>query len=61
MGVLSCMYRFYTHHYEQYMDASNFTDSVEVVEDLIQSYQSMEGATQPPPVTRLKPRGTSFM
>ncbi|MEW5303364.1 MAG: hypothetical protein WDW38_001690 [Sanguina aurantia] len=52
--------RFYTHHYEQYMDASNFTDSVEVVEDLIESYQSMEGATQPPPVTRLKPRGVSF-
>lgn len=53
--------RFYTHHYEQYMDLSGFESAMEVVTDLTDRYQQMDGATRPPATSRLRPRGLSFL
>ncbi|KXZ56590.1 TUE1 protein [Gonium pectorale] len=53
--------RFYTHHYEQYMDPSGFEQALNVVADLTDQYAALEGATVAPPVTRLRPRGLSFL
>ncbi|KAG2450093.1 hypothetical protein HYH02_000197 [Chlamydomonas schloesseri] len=53
--------RFYTHHYEQYMDPGGFTSAMEVVGDITAQYRALEGATQAPPLTRLRPRGLSFL
>ncbi|KAG2495742.1 hypothetical protein HYH03_006339 [Edaphochlamys debaryana] len=53
--------RFYTHHYEQYMDIAGFAEAAEAVGELTQQYAALEGATQAPPVTRLRPRGLSFL
>lgn len=53
--------RFYTHHYEQYMELSGFDSASEVVADLTHQYQQLEGATVAPPNTRLRPRGISFL
>ncbi|GFR41169.1 hypothetical protein Agub_g1835 [Astrephomene gubernaculifera] len=53
--------RFYTHHYEQYMELGGFEEARECVADLTRQYQALEGATGAPAVTRLRPRGLSFL
>jgi tubulin epsilon len=53
--------RFYTHHYEQYMDKSAFDHAVEVVADVTARYSELDGATAPPAVPRLRPRGLTFL
>lgn len=53
--------RFYTHHYEQYMDISHFDEAAETVSDIIQKYADVEAAAGAPPVTRMKPLGLSFL
>ncbi|GIL72770.1 hypothetical protein Vretimale_4473 [Volvox reticuliferus] len=53
--------RFYTHHYEQYMDRSGFESAMELVADLTHQYQELNGATRAPAITRLRPRGLSFL
>ncbi|GIL43207.1 hypothetical protein Vafri_1011 [Volvox africanus] len=53
--------RFYTHHYEQYMDRSGFESAMELVADLTHQYQELDGAIRAPAITRLRPRGLSFL
>lgn len=52
--------RVYTHHYEQYMDLSMFTHATETVASIIESYNAIDTAP-PPPVTRFRSRGLSFI
>ena len=53
-------HRVYTHHYEQYMDLSMFTHATETVSSIIESYNAIDTAP-PPPVTRFRSRGLSFI
>lgn len=52
--------RFYTHHYEQYMELSMFTHAAETVTGIIDQYNAVDTAV-PPPTTRLRPRGLTFL
>ena len=54
------MHRVYTHHYEQYMDLSMFNHATETVSSIIESYNAIDTAP-PPPVTRFRSRGLSFI
>jgi tubulin epsilon len=56
-----CTARFYSHHYEEYMDLSCFDEAAETVSNIIAQYRSVDNVTVPPPVTRMKPRGLSFL
>ncbi|GAX75354.1 hypothetical protein CEUSTIGMA_g2798.t1 [Chlamydomonas eustigma] len=52
--------RFYTHHYEQYMDLSMFDHASETVSGIIDQYNAVDTAV-PPPVTRFRSRGLTFL
>jgi tubulin epsilon len=52
--------RVYTHHYEQYMELSAFDRAAETVTGIIDAYNAVD-TVQPPPVTRLRPRGLGFL
>ena len=43
------------------MERSGFESAMECVADLTHQYQALDGATTAPPVTRLRPRGLSFL
>ncbi|GFH25084.1 uncharacterized protein HaLaN_22990 [Haematococcus lacustris] len=53
--------RVYTHHYEQYMELSMFDHAAEVMTGITARYAATEQAQQPPPITRMRPRGLSFI
>jgi len=54
--------RVYTHHYEQYMELSMFDHAAEVMAGITAAYAATDTtATSAPPVTRLRPRGLSFL
>ena len=59
--AFACCSRFYTHHYEQYMEAGYFEAAAEVVAASIEQYSAVDAVTQPPPITRRKPRGLTFL
>lgn len=53
--------RVYTHHYAQYMDLSMFDHAAEVMNGITGQYAAIDTAVAPPPVTRMRPRGLSFL
>lgn len=54
-------HRFYTHHYEQYMDLADFQHAAETVTNITAQYAEANKASQAPPITRMRPRGLSFL
>lgn len=54
-------HRFYTHHYEQYMDLSMFDHASEVFMDICEQYNAAGGTAHAPPASRMKPQGLSFL
>ncbi|KAF5842818.1 Tubulin/FtsZ family, GTPase domain-containing protein [Dunaliella salina] len=53
--------RFYTHHYEQYMDLADFQQAAEAVTNIAAQYAAANSASQAPPIRRLRPHGLSFL
>jgi tubulin epsilon len=53
--------RVYTHHYEQYMEMSVFDHAAEVMANITAQYAAADTVKQPPPITRMRPRGLSFL
>ena len=43
------------------MDLSCFDEASETVSNIIAQYRSVDNVAVPPPVTRMKPRGLSFL
>ncbi|KAF8067140.1 Tube1 [Scenedesmus sp. PABB004] len=52
--------RLFQHHYTEYMDPGGFDEAATCLADLVDDYAAADGAP-PPPVTRLRPRGTGFL
>eukprot|EP00877_Chromochloris_zofingiensis_P001010 jgi/Chrzof1/1090/Cz01g39230.t1 len=52
--------RLFVHHYEEYMDPAGFTNAHECVSDIISRYREADNAV-PGPITRMRPRGLSFL
>mmetsp|Transcript_11073 Transcript_11073/g.19222 ORF Transcript_11073/g.19222 Transcript_11073/m.19222 type:complete len:473 (-) Transcript_11073:121-1539(-) len=51
----------YTHHYAQYMELSMFDHAAEVMANITAQYAATETNAAPPPVTRMRPRGLTFL
>jgi tubulin epsilon len=53
--------RFYLHHYEEYMDVGEISESAQSVADLVQEYNSLHAREEAPlSVLRPQPLGLSF-
>lgn len=55
-----CTCRIFVHHYTEYMDAAVFDEAAESLNSLIADYKTADTAA-PAPVTRMRPRGLSFL
>lgn len=51
--------KLFVHHYEEFMDRSNFDAARETVASLSAEYDAA-GRSAPQPVVRMAPKGTSF-
>lgn len=51
----------YTHHYEQYMELSLFDHASEVIAGVRDAYAATDAAVVAPPMTRMTPRGLTFL
>lgn len=52
--------RLFLHHYEQYTEKATFEHAVEVVSDIMSKYQEID-TSRDQPLTRVQPRGLSFL
>eukprot|EP00775_Hariotina_reticulata_P006380 gene6380-6612_t len=52
--------RIFLHHYQEYMETQGFDEAAATLHSLIDDYKAADSAA-PAEVTRLKPRGTSFL
>lgn len=58
--LLSQTCRIFLHHYQEYMDVAGFEEAADCLTSLIDDYRAADSAAAAP-ITRLRPRGLSFL
>jgi hypothetical protein len=58
LHVAAC--RIFLHHYQEYMDVQGFDEASECLQNVVQDYQAADSA-RPTTVTRLRPKGLTFL